>query len=298
MSFDELSIGLVRTWNLGELLLKALDKPESRTLEMQAISLANQLSAAIHTPPSNKEDFAHILHGVARLMKIEPKQLQERIKHTRQLALKLLHSYGADVLVSHIRNLPVDADFVEFRPLSLPVSRDAALLQLAQQLQQLTIRRCNINELPSLLLQQVAAIFAFDSCSFWVLSTDKTRLESRSAYDSKGAQNTARRSVSIAPGQNIFSLTIKQAQPLLINDHQQPQWHNFVDEQMKQLLQQGVMAVAAVKIHNKVIGLISAQRLDGTLPIEDDDYRQFCFICDHVNMCLSLILSPVSRSGD
>lgn len=288
VSFDELSVGLVRTWNLGELLLKALDAPESRTIEMQAISLANQLSAAIHSPPRNKADFTRLLQDIARLMKIEPRQLKERIQHTRQQALELLHSYGADVLQSHIRHLPSDADFTDITPVTEPISRDAALLQLAQQLQQLTLLRCNINELLSLLLQQAAAIFRFDSCAFWILSADKTRLESRSAYDSEGEQNTARRSIAIASTQNLFSLTIKQALPVLINDRRAPQWHNYIDEQMEKLLQRGTMALTAVKIHDKVIGIISAQHLRTSQHFSDDDYRQFCFICDHLNMCLSL----------
>lgn len=286
--FDELSVGLVRAWNLGELLLKALDDPQSRTVEMQAISLANQLSAAIHTPPRNKADFTRLLQDVARLMKIEPKQLKDRINHTRQQALDLLHSYGADVLLSHIRNLPTEADFIDMAPQRIQVSRDTALLQLTQQLQQLTLRRCNINELLNLLLQQAASIFAFDSCAFWILSTDKSRLESRSAYDSEGTQNTARRSVSICPEQNLFSLTVKQSQSLLINDRNQPQWRNYLDDQMDRLLQRGTMAVSIVKIHDKVIGVISAQRLKSAKYIDDNDYRQFCFICDHLNMCLSL----------
>lgn len=288
VSFDELSVGLVRTWNLGELLLKALDDPQSRTVEMQAISLANQLSAAIHTPPRNKADFSRLLQDTGRLMKIEPKQLRERINNTRLLALDLLRSYGADVLLSHIRNLPTDADFIDITPLTAPVSRDTALLQLTQQLQQLTLRRCNINELLTLLLQQAATIFALDSCAFWILSTDKSRLESRSAFNNEGVQNTARRSITIAPAQNLFSLTVKKAQPLLINNRSEPQWQNYIDEQVDKLLQRGTMAVTAVKIHDKVIGVISAQHLKSTKPIDDDDYRQFCFICDHLNMCLSL----------
>lgn len=288
VSFDELSVGLVRTWNLGDLLLKALDNPQSRTIEMQAISLANQLSAAIHTPPANKADFNRLLQDIASLMKIEPRQLKERIKQSRQLALELLHSYGAEVLVSHIRALPADSDFVEFTPLAAPLSRDAALLQLAQQLQQLTMRRGNINELLSLVLEQCAAIFKLDSCAFWILSADKTRLESRTAFDSEGTQNTARRTITISGLQNLFGLAVKQAQATLINDLRAPQWHSYIDEQMSKLLQQGSMALVPVKIQDKVIGLISAQHLKPAQVFSADDYRQFCFICDHLNMCLSL----------
>lgn len=288
VSFDELSAGLVRTWNLGDLLLKALDEPQSRTIEMQAISLANKLSAAIHTPPANKAVFNRLLQNIAALMKIEPRQLKERIKQTRQLAVELLHSYGADVLINHIHNLPTDNDFVEFTPVVAPLSRDSALLQLAQQLQQLTLRQGNINELLSLVLQQCAAIFALDSCAFWILAADKSRLESRSAFDQQGTQHTARRLITLNSGQNMFTLLLEQAEPLCINDHKAPQWQAYLDEQSRRLLQHGVMALAAVKIHGKVIGAISAQRLDATKPLQDDDYRQFCFICDHLNMCLSL----------
>ncbi len=288
VSFDELSAGLARTWNLGELLLKALDEPENRTREMQTISLANQLSAAIHSPPPNKADFNRLLDDIAELMKIEPRQLKERIKQTRQLTMAMLHSYGAEVLQSHIHHLPTDADFVNFIPVAEPVSRDGAVLQLIQQLQQLTLRRCNINELLNLLLQQAASIFSFDSCAFWILSADKNRLESRSAYDNQGIQNTDRRSINIALGQNLFAVTVKQAQPMLINDARQPQWRNYIDEQTENLLQRGAMALTVVKIHDKVIGIISAQRRANQPAIHDDDYRQLCFICEHLSMCLSL----------
>jgi HD-like signal output (HDOD) protein len=288
VSFDELSAALARRWNLGELLVKALDEPENRTREMQTINLANQLSAAIHSPPSNQADFNKLLQEIAQLMKIEPRQLKERIKTTRQMALAMLQSYGADVLLSHIRRLPTDADFMEFVAITEPVNRDTAVLQLLQQLQQLTMRQSNINELLSIFLQHAAAIFDFDSCAFWILSADKTRLESRSAYDKEGSQNTTRRSINIALGQNAFAAAVKHAQPILINDAKQPQWRNVIDEQTEHLLQRGAIALAAVKIHDKVIGIISAQRLANRPPVHDDDYRQFCFICDHFKMCLSL----------
>lgn len=288
VSFTELSAALARRWNLGELLVKALDEPENRTREMQTISLANRLSAAIHSPPANKADFNKLLHEIALLMKIEPRQLKERIKTTRQQALTMLQSYGADVLKSHIRRLPTDKDFVEFTAFTEPVHRDSAILQLIQQLQQLTMRQSNINELLSVFLQQVAAIFDVDSCAFWILSTDKNRLESRSAYDSAGNQHTDRRLINIALGQNAFAVVVNNAQPLLIHDAKQPPLRSYLDEQTENLLQRGTMALAAVKIHDKVIGIISAQRLANRPALHDDDYRKFCFICDHFNMCLSL----------
>ena len=140
----------------------------------------------------------------------------------------------------------------------------------------------------SLLLQQSAKLFQLDSCAFWILSTDKSRLESRSAFNCAGEATTARRTITLALRQNLFTLLFKQIQPLLLKDSLQPQWRPFLDQQTEQLLQGGSVALVAVRIHDKVIGAISAQRFKAKSPIDEDDFQQFCFICDHLNMCMSL----------
>lgn len=285
--FAELSAGLAKTWHLGELLVKALDEPQSRTVEMQTISLANQLSAAIHTPPPNKAEFNALLQNIARLMNIDTRQLKERIKATRELALKMLHSYGADVLQSQIRNLPADADFVNLTVAVTPLGRDSAVLQLMQQQQQLAARQCNISELLSLFLQQSAAIFPFDSCAFWILTADKHRMESRSAYDDKGAVNSSRRAINLIPGNNLFQFAVTQSAPLMVNHSNLSQWRQHIDAQTEQLLAKGSLLLAPLKIQGKLIGLLSAQRHSAHDSITDDEFRQFCFLSDHLNMCLS-----------
>ena len=287
LHFAELSGGLARTWHLGELLIKALDEPQSRTVEMQTISLANQLSAAIHTPPPDKAAFNALLQQIARLMNIDIRQLKERIKITRELALKMLHSYGAEVLQKHIRALPADADFVNLSMPQKPMGRDSALLQLMQQLQQLSLRKCSISELLSLFLQQCAAVFPFDSCAFWILTADKHKMESRSAYDDKGAVNSSRRAINLVPGNNVFQLAVTQASPLLVNQASLAQWRQHIDAQTELLLAKSNLLLAPVKIQGKLIGLVSAQRHNPHDAITDDEFRQFSFLTEHLSMCLS-----------
>ncbi|MEO3678271.1 HDOD domain-containing protein [Rheinheimera fenheensis] len=285
--FTELSSGLAQTWHLGELLIKALDEPQCRTLEMKVIDLSNKLSTAIHTPPSDKAGFNALLQHIARLMNIDIRQLKERIKLTRELALKMLHSYGADVLQKHIRALPVDADFVYLSIPAKPQGRDSALLQLMQQLQQLSFRKCNISELLSLFLKQCAAVFPFDSCAFWILTTDKLKMESRSAYDDKGAVTSSRRVINLMPGNNLFQLTVTQASPILVNQESLAQWRQHIDAQTELLLAKSNMLLAPVKIQGKLIGLVTAQRHNARDAIADEEYRQFCFLTEHLSMCLS-----------
>lgn len=287
--FDELSAGLARTWNLGDLLIKSLDNPQSRTVEMQTISLANQLSAAIHSPPQNKADFTRILTDVCRIMKIDQRQLTERIGQARQLAINLLADYGASILQSHIRPLPTDADYnASLQVTTAFISPEKAVLQTLQQLNKLTQSGANINELLAVVLAQAAQIFAFDRCAFWILSADKTRIESRSAYDSDGYADTMRRAVSLQGELNLFSLVIKKDAAILVNQPGHDSWRNYITPELEKLLAKGTICIVPVKINDKTIGVISGQLLQGARKISEESFSQFSFIIEHLTMCLSI----------
>jgi HD-like signal output (HDOD) protein len=288
--FKDISIGLAKTWNLGDLLVKALDQPESRTLEMQTISLANQLSAAIYTPPKNKADFDNILISVGKIMNIDQRKLKERIEQTRELAIKLLASYGASILESHIKGLPKSADFVEQNTASelLSMSPEKALLTIVQDLTKLTPSGTNVNELLTLALKQMAQVFAFDSCSFWILSADKTNVESRSSYDNHGQAENRRRSFVLNEELNLMSLVLQKKTAVLVNDFRQEKWRDYVNIAFEKLIGKGRICIAPVAINGKTIGVISGQLAAGQTKISEDDFTQFSFIIEHLNMCLSI----------
>ncbi|MCH2056285.1 MAG: HDOD domain-containing protein [Thalassotalea sp.] len=94
MNFDELSTGLAKNWNLGNLLVKSLDSPEARTKEMQVIYLADNLVQYINQPP-NARDFDELICKISSLMNISERQLTHRIAQTKDKSVELLSSYGA-----------------------------------------------------------------------------------------------------------------------------------------------------------------------------------------------------------
>ncbi len=89
-SFKALSKGLATTWNLSDLLLKALDQPQSRTDEIKIIYFSDKLSICISQPGENEEDFTQLLENIADVMKISVKQLKVRITHTREQAVEVV----------------------------------------------------------------------------------------------------------------------------------------------------------------------------------------------------------------
>ena len=47
--------------------------------------------------------------------------------------------------------------------------------------------------------------------------------------------------------------------------------------------------LSSVKVNNKNVGVISAQYLDQSVSLCDQDFAYFQFILEHLNMCLSLV---------
>ncbi|MDX1676458.1 HDOD domain-containing protein [Arsukibacterium sp.] len=288
--FHELSAGLAKTWNLGDLLIKSLDQPESRAVEMQSISLANRLSAAINSPVGNKAELARVLHDISKIMKIDRRQLIERIEQTRLFAINLLGSYGASILEDHIKSLPKNIDFLRHdeTPLQPAVSSEKAVLLTLQELTRLTMTGTHINELLAVTVRHIAKVIDFSSCAFWILSSDKSNVESRLRYDNHGQIDSYRRSLSLRQTKNLISLVIDKDNAIVVNDHTQPKWRNFITAEIEQLIGKGAVAIAPVKISNKVIGIISGQFSQPGKKITDEQFSQFCFIIEHLNMCLMI----------
>lgn len=282
---------MAKTWNLSELLIKALDNPESRTVEMQTISLANQLSAAIASPPATGKEFDKILKNISQIMKIDIYLLKNKIERTREFAIELLSSYGASILESHIKPLPKGVDFkekIKQQP-ELIVSKDKSLLLLLKSLSKLVRESKNINDFLTLTLQQNTLIFDFDRSSFWMLSSDKHSVATRTSYNKKGVEEAFHSSITINENINIVSHVIEMDNAVLVNNYRDPKWSNYMSLGLEKVIADGCICFSPVKIGDKTIGIISAQQFDKLNEISDDDFSQFCFLVEHLNMCLSMI---------
>ena len=112
-TFSDLSIGLAKQWELGDLLEKSLDQPEARTIEMQIIFLADKLARYIDNPPSSAQAFNEVLEGIAKIKKINVRQLKRQLANTRELARDMMANLGVSMLKDLIKPLPTIEDFAQ-----------------------------------------------------------------------------------------------------------------------------------------------------------------------------------------
>lgn len=300
VSFNDMSIGLANTWNLGELLSKALDNPQHRTTEMQIIGLANELTRNIASPPSDKARFDRIISDMAKLMSIDNQHARKRIEQTRKHAIQLLGSYGAKMLENYIKPLPSGADF-DSRPspeAQPQLSQEQRVLLTLQSLTRQARSSHNINQLLAIAVQSTGEIIGFDRSTFWLLNSQRDGVESRISVDASGQQISFHRACQFAEHLNLFSVVAQQNGPLLVNDYKHAKWRNFMTEEMDRLINKGAICLAPVMIGPKILGFVSAQCLEQNGTIPEAQFELFTMIVDHLNLCLSIVSArPQNPAG-
>mgnify|MGYP005810742101 CR=1 FL=1 len=290
-SFTELSKGLASTWNLSDLLIKALDQPTSRTDEVKIIYFSDKLSTIISQPGDNEEAFNQLLDEIAQIMQISVRQLKIRIEHTREQANKLLSSYGADILTEHIKMLPTAGDFSQAMFVSSvkEVSKEKALLTSFMKLTKLMKSSKDLNEYLHLTLTDMVTVFGFERCSFLMLVDEKSRVKSRLVINDKAQQEPMKIYLNIKESDNAIVRVLKDNTPALINDKSQALWRDLITQELSALIGEGSIAIVPVLIAGTAVGVICAQKLTTKTEISTEDFSQLCGLVEHLNMCLTMI---------
>lgn len=288
MNFDELSTGLAKNWNLGNLLVKSLDSPETRTKEMQVIYLADKLVQYINQPPSAK-DFDELVGKISSLMNISERQLTHRIAQTKDKSVELLSSYGAQMLIDFVKDLPTASELTDSESLVIAeiTNKDAAQLQALQHLTMMTSTSKGINEFIEYTLSQTAKILAFDITGFYLLSGLKQSVNCRLAVNRIGNPIDYSLSITLNEPSSMLSHVLNAQTSVRINTTKEHQEAKFPFPTNK-LFADYKIALAPVQIKHKSIGIVIAQR-NSDDEITADELNKFHFFIQHLNMCLTLI---------
>jgi len=291
-NFNDLSKGLAGTWNLSDLLIKALDQPTTRTNEVKVIYFADKLSAIIASPEGCEDDYRRLLEEIAKIVGISVKQLTVRIEYTREQAEKLLSSYGAEILIERINCLPKADDFKsngESLNSKEAVSRDKALLNGFMRLTKLMQSSKDFNEYLQLTLVNIANVFAFDRSSFLMLIDDRARVKSRLVLDKNAQDDAVKINIDIMHSDNVIARVLSTDTAALINDHQEIRWRDLITQEISEVIGEGAIAFVPVKIGGKAIGVMCLQSFTPKQKIQTQDFQQLCAFIDHLNMCLTMI---------
>lgn len=289
--FSQLSTELVKTWGLSDLLLKALDKPKSRTIEIQIIYFADKLSNTIANPSCSEEEFQQLLTDVAKLTGLNVRQLVLKIEHLRERANKLLASYGASALTKHIKPLPKEGDFQgnKYQVLKPNPEKEINLLSTYSKLNTLLKSSTDLTEFIQLTLQAMSTIFAFEHCSLFLVVDDKKAIKSRFTYDITGKQSDINTKFSLVRTNNVFSYAMDNGQAILVKDRQEAKWYQFITGEIAEFMVKGSVIICPIKVAQTPIGVITAQVFQHDKEISSTDFDHCSALVEHLNLCLTML---------
>ena len=289
--FSQLSTELVKTWSLSDLLLKALDKPKSRTLEVQIIYFADKLSSTIINPKGSAEEFQQLLADIAKLTGLNVQQLTLKIEHLRERANMLLTSYGASALIKHIKPIPKESDFKgnKYQVLKPNPEKESDILNTYIALNTLLKSSTDLTEFIRLTLKSMSKTFAFEHCSFFLVVDDKKAIKSHFTYDITGQLIDIRAKFSLSRSKNVFSYAMDNSEDILIKDRQEAKWYQFITGEIAEFIVKGSVIICPVKVGQTPIGVITAQVFQHDKEISLTDFDHCSALTNHLNMCLTML---------
>ncbi len=122
-----------------------------------------------------------------------------------------------------------------------------------------------------------------------MLTSDKKQLQSRFTFNECAKAENFSCKIDMAQKDNLFSYILINETPELVNDYQEQKWRNMLNKEITDFLADGAICLAPIAINNRMIGVITGQKLNKKPQISCEDFSQFCFLIEHLNMCLSII---------
>ena len=122
-----------------------------------------------------------------------------------------------------------------------------------------------------------------------MLSSDKRFMQSRFSFDEEAQKENFQYKLDIASSKNLVAHVIKHTSSELINDYKEVKWRNYMTRDLSDLIENGAFCITPIQINKKTLGIIIGQRLNQPAKITQAEFERFCFLNEHLNMCLSII---------
>ncbi|GIU45999.1 HDOD domain-containing protein [Shewanella colwelliana] len=288
-SFTQLTMGIARSWGLGDVLVKSLSNPNERTPEIRSIFLANKISELMVQEPCDVVELNHRIKQAADMLGVEVDEFKGQMIRCSKATKALADTYGAKVLVSFLPS--TEKLTLEVAPEEVVAIRSPNVTLQLKKLRDLTdcaIKRANFNEVITITLEGVLDGIGMDRCGVMLLSPNRKRLQPRVVLGDNGEIMKNEFIVELQSAKTVFSEAIELRQPLFIEKPSSEKWRLYMDSDIVKYTSSTGFMLAPLVIENKVIGLLYADRHSSERVISADDFERFTHFSQLTNVCLSV----------
>ncbi|MCG9697223.1 HDOD domain-containing protein [Shewanella sp. Isolate11] len=288
-SFKQLSLGIAKTWGLGEVLVKSLINPDERTPEIRAIFLANKISELMQQQPLDLPTLNQRIKQAATMLGVEGDEFKGQMIRCSHATRKLADSYGAKVLIDYLPSteaLLLSDDTEQERPVRQP-DIDLQLKKL-RELTDCAISRANFNEVIGITLDGILDGLGMERCAVLLLSPNRKRLQPRLVVGDDAELMKNRFVVELDSNKSVFSEAIDLKKAMFVDAPLSEKWRFYLDAELLEHTSAAGFMLAPLVIDNKVIGLLYGDRHSSNRTISADEFERFTHFGQLTNVCLSV----------
>lgn len=290
ISFEEMSLGLARNWNLGDILINSLIEPQLRTPEIQSINLAVQLSELLSDPEHKLSDVSALQLKISTIMGISKKETELKILSCSEDTIKLLNSYGATVLTKFINHPAITKEDNE-NSTEIVISPEALQLQIIRELAFLPSEGGDFNIVIQTALEGIYRGIEMDR-TLVLLKNKSTRCIVPRFISAANAMHVKKGfTLSIAGVTNIFSYTMKYQTPIWVKGFDDDKFKGYLTQEINNVVSDSGFFLAPLMWKNQCIGLFYADKsvTEKNNMLCEKDFMAFTLFVQQTNLCLSLI---------
>ena len=290
-SFQKLTIGLAQSWNMSKMLITSLQDPERRTPELQAIALADRFSSRMLDPRTTQAELQQGIQQLAKYMEIDPATVRQRLKRCNYEAVKLVSSYGANMLTPF---LDKGANALLQPAAEVPVevieSSEVLQLRMLRELTFMTQEKADLNLMIHTALEGISRGIGMDRVVVMMLTRDKKQLQPRFIAARDGEQLRQRFALDVSERNNLFSQLLLSLEPAWVTQLNEPRWSPLISPQIRAAVSAKGFFIAPLVIDQQAIGIFYADRADSGRVLNQNDYFSFTHFVQQTSLCLAAVV--------
>ncbi|MGS0681810.1 HDOD domain-containing protein [Shewanella sp. 125m-7] len=288
-TFEQLSLGLARSWGLGRLLIKSLSQPDERTPEIRSIFLANKLSEILCQAQPSMSELSKRLKQTADMLGLEVGELKGRIIRCHKATKTMADAYGARILVKHLPDPKYLSDELEdTEPSVIIYAADAnRQLECLRELTQCALHKQDFNLVLSIALKGILTGVGVDRCCVLLMTPNRKNLTSRMVYGEGAQQMKASFNISLNSAKSVFQDCISLKKALFIDNPRSSKWRLFMDDEISAITAATGFMLAPLIMDHTAIGVVYADRDSSGRRLSQDDFISFSHLVDMANVCFS-----------
>ncbi|SFB97129.1 HDOD domain-containing protein [Pseudoalteromonas denitrificans] len=296
ISFEDMSLGLARNWNLGDILINSLVEPQLRTPEIQSINFAVQLSALLADPKHSSVALNKLKSKIANTMGIPTIIAENKIQACSENTITLLHSYGASILtkfIHHASNNEYDFKYDTEKE----VSTEALQLKILRELAFLPNDNADFNMVIQTTLEGIYRGIKMNRAMVLLRLKNCKKIEPRFISSKNAAQAKSDFTLTLTGLDNIFSHVLKYQEPIWVSGHNDEKYADYLNANIKSIVSKSGFFIAPLLWDQQCIGLFYSDKKnkeDNNILLEDD-FMAFTLFVQQANLCLSLIKNKTPK---